>query len=196
MIQVKDHQRPKVTGGRILKEQAGLKEAEDFSGENRISLAAAVPQGTIACVSGFNINLVTRTIMLFGPCYTSNKWPHGFRVYGQTTYNDQNDFAEAIKNLVERTMFLTPPKDRVLKFRDDIVFRATEEGFDLATAHQLHHFKGKSKCGPLGQLIAEGAHTYAEITEILHKEHKVNPIVLRAAIQQLFDDGFMDEIYM
>ena len=196
LIQVKDHQRPKVTGGRILKEQAGLKGAEDFSADNRISLAASVPQGTIACVSGFNINLVTRTVMVFGPCYTSNRWPHGFRVYGQAAYNDANDFAEVIKDLIERAMFLSPPKDKPLRFRDDIVFRPTEDGFDLATAHQIHHFKGKNKCGPLGQLIAEGSHTYAGITEVLHKEHKVNPIVLRAAVQQLFDDGFIDEIYM
>jgi len=195
LIQVRDTIRPKITGGRILKEQAGLREVEDFSTDDRIALAAAVPQGTIACVSGFNINLVTRTIMIFSPCYTSNKWPHGFRVYGEASYNDENDFSEVIKDLVERCMFLSPPRDRTLKFRDDIIFRPTEEGFDLATAHQLHHFKGKSKCGPLGQLIAEGSHTYAEISEILQRGHKVNPIVLRAAVQQLFDDGLIDEVY-
>ncbi|MCL2048815.1 MAG: radical SAM family RiPP maturation amino acid epimerase [Defluviitaleaceae bacterium] len=196
LIQVKDAARPKITGGRILKEQAGLREVEDFSSDDRITLAASVPQGTIACVSGFNINLVTRRIMIFGPCYTSNRWPHGFRVYGEASYNDENDFPEVIRDLAERTMFLSPPKDSVLKFRDDIVFRATQDGFDLATAHQLHHFKGRNRCGPLGQLIAEGVHTYAEISEILHKEHKVNPIILRAAVQQLFDDGLIDEIYM
>jgi radical SAM family RiPP maturation amino acid epimerase len=194
LIQVKDHTRPKVTGGRILEEQAGLRGVEDLS-TDRVSLAASVPQGTIACVSGFNINLATRVIMIFNPCYTSNKWPHGFREYGQASYNDENDFSAVIKDLVERFMFLSPPKDKALKFRDDIVFRPTEEGFDLATAHQLHHFKGKNKCGPLGQLIAEGSYTYAQISETLQKDHKVNPIILRTAIQQLFDDGFIDEVY-
>jgi radical SAM family RiPP maturation amino acid epimerase len=194
LIQVKDHVKPKVTGGRILKEQAGLREVEDFS-TDRGSLAASVPQGTIACVSGFNINLATRSIMIFSPCYTSNKWPHGFRVYGSAVYTDENDFSEVIKGLVERSIFLSPPKDAIIKFRDDIVFRPTETGFDLATPNQLHHFKGKDKCGPLGQLIAEGSHTYAQISEILIKEHKVNPVVLSTVVRQFFDDGFIDEVY-
>ena len=196
LIQVKDHQRPKVTGGRILQEQAGLRDVEDLSQDDRLSAAAAVPQGTIACVSGFDINLVTRTIMIFGPCYTSEKWPYGFRVYGQANYTSEKDFEAVIKDLVERTMFLSPPADHILKFRDDIVFRPTEAGFDLATAHQLHHFKGRSKCGPLGEMIAAGESTYAQILKTLHKEHKVNTFILRAAVQQLFDDGFIDEIYV
>jgi len=195
LIQVKDHERPKVTGGRILEENAGLRQIEDFSAIDRNTLASLVPQGTIACVSGFNINLVTRTIMIFSPCYTSQKWPHGFRVFGEASYKDESDFTDVMTGLMERCMFLSPPRDKLLKFRDDIIFHTTEDGFDLATPNQLHHFKGKSKYGPLGQLIADGLHTYTQISEILLTEFKVNPIVLRAVVQQLFDDGFLDEIY-
>ncbi|MCL2057322.1 MAG: radical SAM family RiPP maturation amino acid epimerase, partial [Oscillospiraceae bacterium] len=187
--------RPKVTGGRILEEQAGLRSVESFDSDDRISLLSIVPQGTIACVSGFNINLATKTIMIFSPCYTSAEWPHGFRVFGTTTYTDEKDFPAAITKLVDRCMFLTPPKDKPLKFRDDMIFRPTDQGFDLATAHQLHHFKGKSKCGPLGELIAEGTYTYEQISAFLLKEHKINPIIVRAAVQQLFDDGLLDEVY-
>jgi len=197
LIQVRDHERPKVSGGRILKEQAGLRELDDFDSLERdpVSLTTLVPQGTIACVSGFNINLTNRTIMALSPCYTSEKWPYGFRVFGEAAYNDESDFSEIIIDLVERCMFLTPPRDNVLKFRDDIVFHPTDEGFDLATPNQRHHFKGKSKCGPLGQLIAEGRYTYAQVTEILLTRYMINPIILRAVVQQLFDEGFIDEIY-
>ena len=95
LIQVKDHERKKVTGGRILKEQNGIKEktAEDFSGD-REKLMLSVARGTIACVAGFNINLVTNEIMVFSPCYTSEKWPHGFREFGTVKYTDENDFSE------------------------------------------------------------------------------------------------------
>ena len=195
LIQVKDHERPKVTGGRILKEQAGLRGIEDFSVLDRSKLAASIPQGTIACVSGFNINLVSRKIMIFSPCYTSEKWPHGFRVFGETSYTDESDFGEAITGLVDKYMISSPPMDEILRFRDDIIYHPTEEGFDLATPHQLHHFKGKSKYGPLGQLISEGTYTYSQIFGILLEKHKVNPIVLRMIVQQLFDDGYIDEIY-
>ena len=195
LIQVKDHQRAKITGGRILKEQAGLREVEDFAANRDSLMSTVVPQGTIACVSGFNVNLATRVIMIFSPCYTSAKWPHGFRVYGQAAYNDESDFAEVIKGLTERFMPLSPPKDKTVKFRDDVVFRPTDAGFDLATPNQLHHFKGKDKCGPLGELIDTGEYTCDALVGELTRKHKANPIILRTILQKLFDEGFLDEVY-
>ena len=196
LIQVKDTVRPKVTGGRILKEHAGLKEVENLDTIEKSKLAALVPQGTISCVSGFNINLATRTIMLFSPCYTSAKWPHGFRVFGEAIYEDATDFPTVIKELIDKCAFTQPPKDKILKFRDDITFRRTEEGFDLATPNQLHHFKDNIYgYSSLGQLIAEGAYTYAQITESLVKEDKVIPATLTMAVQHLFNNGYIDEIY-
>jgi radical SAM family RiPP maturation amino acid epimerase len=192
LVQAKDNVRPKVTGGRILEEHAGLRNKEDFSDKNRTDL---VPQGSISCVSGFNINLVTRTIMLFSPCYAGNKWPFGFRVFATENYRDAEHFPIVINELIERCMPLSPPRGKFVKFRDDIVFRPTEEGFDLATPNQLHHFKGKDKCGPLGKLISSGEYTYERLVEELILNHKANPIILRTVAQQLFDDGFLDEVY-
>ena len=194
LIQVKDSGLQKVTGGRIFDEQAGLRGVEDFSG-NREELLAVIPQGSISCVSGFCINLAEKTILVFSPCYTSEKWPHGFRVYGQTSYTDENDFGAAINELVERCMLMSPPPDKAVKFRDDIIYRPTESGYDLATANQLHHFKGKGKLALVGKLIAEGTRTYDELTEHLVNEHGLNPIILRTVVQQLFDDGFLCENY-
>jgi len=192
LVQSRDNVRPKVTGGRILEENAGLREKEDFSDRDNIG---NVPQGSIACVSGFDINLVSRTIMLFCPSYAGNRWPHGFRVFGQTGYTDESGYPEAIKGLVERCMFMSPPKDKAVRFRDDIIFRPTETGFDLATPNQVHHFKGKEKYGPLGVMIASGRYTCEEMIGELIKKHKTNPIILHAIVQNLFDDGFLDEIY-
>lgn len=193
LIQVKDHHRAKVTGGRILKEQAGLREVEDFAA--RREYPEAVPQGSIACVSGFNINLLTRAIMVFSPCYAGNKWPYGFRVFGQATYTGADDFADVIQGLMERLMFLSPPEDKPVKFRDDIELRPTEEGFDLVTPSQAHHFKGRDKCGPLGEAINSGEYTPAELVRTLLQKHKANPILVRTILQQLFDEGLLDEVY-
>ena len=192
LVQVRGHYRPKVTGGRILEEHAGLREREDFSDRNCVSF---VPQGSIACVSGFNINLVTRAVMLFSPCYVSGRWPYGYRVFAERRYEDADHFPSVINEMIENYMPLSPPQKKIVKFRDDIVFRPTEKGFDLATPNQLHHFKGRDKCGPLGELISSGEYTYEKLAGELAAKHKANPIILRTAAQQLFDDGFLDEVY-
>ena len=191
LVQVKNHFRPKVTGGRILAEHAGLRGKEDID-KNNIGM---IPQGSIACVSGFNINLVSRTIMLFSPCYVSGKWPFGFRVFAVEKYKDSEHFPIVINEIIERCMPLSPPKERLVKFRDDIVFRPTEDGFDLATPNQLHHFKGKAKYGPLGELISEGVYTYEELMGTLIQKHRLNPIILRTVVQQLFDEGVFCEVW-
>jgi len=191
LMQMKEHPRQKVAGGRILKEIDGLRGERDI--KNREELI--IPQGSISCASGFHINLVNKTIQLFSPCFTSKKWPYGYRVFDEAVYTDENDFPEVIQAMVERSMFLSPPPDKPLRFRDDMVFRPTEEGFDLLTPSQRHYFKSREKCGPLGELIAAGESTYAQITGRLVKEHGVNPVVLRTVVQKLFDDGFIDEVY-
>ena len=192
LIQTKDHIRPKITGGRILEENAGLRDREDFSDKNNIG---QVPQGSISCVSGFIVNLVSHTVTLVSPCYASGKWPLGFRVFAEKTYEDAEHFPAVINEIIESCMQLAPPKEKPVKFRDDIVVRPTENGFDLATPNQLHHFKGRDKCGPLGELIASGNYTYGELIGELTRKHSANPLVLRAIVQKLFDDGFLDEVY-
>lgn len=191
LMQMRENPRQKVAGGRILKEIDGLKGEKDITNKHELR----VPQGSIACASGFHINLVNRSIQLFSPCYISKKWPYGYRVFDESRYNDENDFPEVIQAMVERSMPLSPPMNKPLRFRDDIVCRPTEDGFDLLTPNQIHHFKGRERCGPLGELIAAGDSTYAQLTEQLVKEHGINPIVLNTVVQRLFDGGFLDEAY-
>ena len=189
-MQMKDHPREKVAGGRLLKEIDGLRGEQDLTSKQELK----IPQGSIACVSGFCINLVNKSVTLTSPCYTCRKWPYGFRVFDKATFNDENDFSQVIQAMIERNMPLSPPKDKPLRFRDDMVFRSTEDGFDLLTPNQIHHFKVKGKCGPLGELIAAGDNTYAMVTEQLVKEHGINPLIIMKAVQKLFDRGFLDEL--
>jgi hypothetical protein len=165
---MRENPRQKVAGGRILKEIDGLKGEKDITNKHELR----VPQGSIACASGFHINLVNRSIQLFSPCYISKKWPYGYRVFDESRYNDENDFPEVIQAMVERSMPLSPPMNKPLRFRDDIVCRPTEDGFDLLTPNQIHHFKGRERCGPLGELIAAGDSTYAQVYPWHHRPKK------------------------
>ncbi|MGE4267222.1 MAG: radical SAM family RiPP maturation amino acid epimerase [Deferribacterales bacterium] len=191
LMQMKENLRPKVSGGRILEEKSGIR---DISPDADIK-QTIVPQGSIACASGFLINLVRRTIDVFSPCYTSAKWPYGYRVFDSAVYEDENDFPIVIQKLINKNMHMSPPMDKPLRFRDDMVYKKTDAGFDLVTPNQIHHFRLKDKCGPVGELINSGNMTNAEIQRKLIDEHGINPFVVGASIQKLFDDGMIDEVY-
>lgn len=189
LMQMKEHKRKKVTGGRILKENSGLRGFESIEDIAQIS----VPQGTIACATGFLINLVNKTIELISPCYTSERWPFGYRVFDKAVFTDEKDFSQVVLDLIDRNMFKTPPQDKPLRFRDDLVYKETAEGFDLISPNQIHHFTSAQNCGPLTGFIAEGEFTYRNISEKL--VNGINPLVVSAIVQKLFEGGFLDEVY-
>ncbi|MDR3265487.1 MAG: hypothetical protein LBT15_05710, partial [Synergistaceae bacterium] len=190
LMQMREHPREKVSGGRILAEHQGMREREAGA-----YLDSIVPQGSIACVSGFLINMIRRDIQLVSPCYTSERWKYGYRVYDRAEFRDARDFPDAVRSLIDRNMPLSPPAGAKARFRDDLLYRSTEEGFDLTSPNQVHHFTGKDVHGALGALIAGGNLTYDRLGDELAAARGVNPLLAGMAINHLFDGGFMDEMY-
>lgn len=190
LMQMKEQVQPKVSGGRILDEHNGLRDREADKYLDEI-----VPQGSIACVSGFLINMVNRTIKLVSPCYTNKKWPFGYRIFDESTFEDKNDFRQAVERMIERNMPDTPSLHTPIKFRDDLLYRAVDKGFDLISPNQAHHFTGKAVYGPLGGMIARGNMTCNDLYDRAVKKHGINLMVAMAAVKSLFDGGFLDEVH-
>lgn len=191
LMQLKDDPRKKVTGGRILEEQSGLRglQPEQFFEQE-------VPQGSISCVSGFLINFVKLTIQVVSPCYTTKRWPYGYRVFDETTFKlEAEDFRDTVEKLIERNMPTSFPKTELMQFREDLKYEEAEKGFKLTSPNQVHHFNNAEIHIPLGFLISEGKHTFDDIMDIMQKEHAANPMVLLSVLNSLFDKGFLNEIY-
>lgn len=189
LMQMMENERPKVSGGRIFDEHKGLRgRAPDKYLED------IVPQGSISCVSGFLINMVNQSIKLVSPCYTSSQWPYGYRVFDEDKFQGTGDFRDVVEKMIERNMSGSPLLHIPLKFRDDLLFKATEQGFDLISPNQVHHFKGKDVYGPIGGMIAQGDMTCSEIYDNAEDEHGINLMIAMAVIKTLFDNGFLNEL--
>jgi radical SAM family RiPP maturation amino acid epimerase len=131
LMQQKDGEetRSKVPGGRDkmlarLERYDDLRELEtDRKPEDMV-----VPQGSIACVSGFLINVIDKTIKLISPCYTTPQYRYGYRVFDQATFTDAGDFDRQIVNMIERKMVFEPHPDMAMRFRDDLRYRPRPDG--------------------------------------------------------------------
>jgi radical SAM family RiPP maturation amino acid epimerase len=152
-----------------------------------------VPQGSIACVSGFLINLLHRSIKLISPCYTTLQYRYGYRVFEEATFTDAADFDRVIKDMVERRMLIEPTDDMPMKFRDDLKFKPRPDGFTLVSFNQVHHCSSQPIQKPLGELIALGTLTYDQVCERL-TDLGFDPMQIGAAIKSLFDQGYLDEV--
>ncbi|MBL4692055.1 MAG: radical SAM family RiPP maturation amino acid epimerase [Magnetovibrio sp.] len=186
--------REKVPGGRDkmmekLKAGSDLRDME----EPNIDLVK-VAQGSIACVSGFLINAITKTVMLSSPCYTSVTHRYGYRVFDQGTFETPEDLERVMRDMVERCMPLSPYPEMPMRFRDDFSFRAKEGGFDLVSPNQIHHFNDSPVWKPLGSLIDGGTLNYEALIDALVCDHGINLMIASAAVRNLFDGAFLDEL--
>lgn len=189
VIQSKDSERPKVAGGRILEQQNDLRQrsTKDY-------LQEIIPQGTIACVSGFYINLIQKTIKLVSPCYTSEQWPYGYRVFDEAQFDSDLEFQKTLIDMIDRNMPETLPAGMPLRLRDDLVFRRMENGFDLVSPNQIHHFLDKPVFIAMARILAGPVRTVREASEHLLMEYGQNPFEVSILLNTLFHRGFLDEV--
>lgn len=79
-------------------------------------------EGTIACVTGFLVNIVERTVRLVSPTIPSLKWPDGYIVFESASYATPEDLRAAMQGMVARHMPMTLQSIRPLRFTDSVRF--------------------------------------------------------------------------
>ena len=187
--------RTKVPGGRDrqMKKLAKYGDLRDM-GADAVQGEMFVPQGSIACISGFLINIFEKTVMLSSPCYTTPLYRYGFRVFDRDTYEDAADLERVLLEMVERNMVESIYDEMPMAFRDDILHFPIEGGFKLVTPNLVQEFVGNTIFGPLGEMLAKGDQTYQQLTNALVDDHGFSPLTVAAIIDGLFSKGLLDEM--
>ncbi|MCJ2045950.1 radical SAM family RiPP maturation amino acid epimerase [Methylobacterium sp. J-078] len=151
-----------------------------------------VADATIACVSGFLVNMVDRTLRLVTPVPASERWPQGYRTYETRPFTSAADFRTGIEDLIARHMPSAPRPDHRLRFRADLAYRPGDDGFELVSRGARFTFTGSREKRRLGELIHAGAHTAGGARAALI-EGGCDLFVAANLVQQLFDRGLLEE---
>lgn len=202
-IEVED-ERAKVPGGR---EKYGLKKLNEvrdcrFYDEPEDVDVASIPQGSIACVSGFKVNMINKTITATSPCYTSKEWPLGYRDYGTNYFTTPDSILPALKQLISRVMLKTLPNHAPIRLRDDLKLRIKDSGFWLVSPCQFHQFSNHLYYTHLGKVLEINSNrqvpwTKSEfINELLVRLPDQSPIAVVAFFEKFFNNGFIDESFL
>lgn len=151
-------------------------------------------QGSISCLSGFLVNMVDRSIRLVSPCQASERWPLGYRVYGEAGFEDAASYRRALEVLIaEHIPDSVTPRTR-LAFRDDLCVTPTAGGIVLTSPRQEHTIDGAPWAASLGRHIAAGDRSLAEISQAMAADG-VSPLAVAATVHQLFSQGLLDETH-
>ncbi len=189
LMQMKESGIPKVAGGKIYGEQKDLRrrKKEEY-------LKSVIPQGSIECVSGFVINLVEKEIRLISPCYASKKWPLGYRIFDQASFDDEVDLSQVMVKMIEDNMPVDPPEAMPFKLRDDLIFTKEKSGFSLVSPFQAYRFINRPVFNALGEVLQKPPQAYGETAEILTEHFGQDLFETQTILRQLYDDGFLAEM--
>ncbi len=149
-------------------------------------------QGTIACLSGYLVNMVDRSVALLSPCNASERWPLGYRVHARGRFES----AEKLRVFLEKTAAACMPLhlrgEDPLAFRPGIEHAATADGFALSSRFTRQEFSGGATARRLGPLVAAGGSTVGEVIGTLAAEG-LDVLAATALLQSLYDCGVLDD---
>ena len=198
LMQQKDGEalRGKVPGGRerMLRQ---LIEADDLRKVDFENLPEGFepPQGSIACISGFLVNMVNRTVKLISPCYTTMEYRHGYRVFDETTFDDGPEgFEVALKHMIRRSMVLRPYPEMPMRWRDDLKVVPQPDGFTVLSPTTRRDFRKGELHLRTAELIGRGDRTYEQVFDALSDNPRIGPMMAMSMLNSLFNKGYLCEL--
>jgi radical SAM family RiPP maturation amino acid epimerase len=152
--------------------------------------------GSIACVSGFLINLAEQSVKIITPCNASERWPLGYRVLAEETLESSSNIEQILLRMLNNSLNDRLQADDRLVAYSGIKFTATDSNSLCATKNgYTFSLPNISNASHLAELLQGGEMSVAEICA---KQSKlgVENLYTSITLNQLFDQGLFDEDYI
>lgn len=147
---------------------------------------------TIACVSGFLVNMVRGTVRMVTPTRPSERWPDGYKVLGTRFFDSVATYRRAIESLLDSAT-VELRADMPVRVRPDLAIEDTERGFALVNRAMRHECRTPPEItAPLREFLARGDQTYGSLLERL-VENGADPFLSGGVIEDLFRNGLFVE---
>ena len=136
---------------------------------------------TIACSSGFVVNIAERSVRLITPCGSSKERPTGEIIVAKESFSDLEDFKRLFVSMIDRYMAPEFSKETPLFLRPGISIEETEEGVEFFRPNKLRlKFRGEDDLAPelyhdVLKKLREGGKTAYDIAGELMEEQDAFP---------------------
>ena len=136
---------------------------------------------TIACISGFIVNMAERSLRLITPCGSSEAHPTGEILVAKEYFSDLADFKCLLISMIDRYMATELPKNHPLHLRPGISFKETDEGIAFFRPNRIRlKFQGADDLPPelyheVLKKLQTGGKTSYDIAEELMEERDAFP---------------------
>ena len=176
--------------GRARKSER-IKRKAEFNGYEK-SQWEEVP-GTIACVSGYLINMVQKTVRLITPVPCDDRWPNGYWVFEEGRFTDAESFRELIMGMVDRHMPISLRAMRPVRFRRDVRYTRTEEGGLIRSYGSTTRVPTGGGYEPICEALIKGGYTAGQIALKVEQSEGIPAYAVMKIMNDFFSLGLIDE---
>ena len=150
--------------------------------------------GTIACLSGFKLNMVDQSVMLVTPCRACPQWPNGYWLLEEARFKDGPDLKRVMKGMIKRHMPTTLRHCDPVAFRPDIECRVEAgDGVALLSDRATTRFKARPWLCETTAWIVRGDRCAADIAVGMDDQHGVPMEETFNLLNDLFQWGYLNE---
>jgi hypothetical protein len=111
--------------------------------------------------------MATGRIQLISPATPSASAPLGYTTHAEGTFRTSDEFRAFLEQTVATHMRERLAAEGVVRLWDDVRHEPLEDGFRLTSRYRSQTVRGGPHHARLGDLIREGTHTTADITDAL-----------------------------
>lgn len=177
----------------VVSRKSNAGRARNFAHKRSAELVDPGDSSTIACVSGFLLNMVERSVQLITPCDANDRWPLGYWVLGRGTFDTPAELRELAGSLIREHMREWLRPGDVVRLRPDIQviveqgrLEAVSRGHGMAVSHL-------PDVDAFAALLTEGTHTAEDIAVARDRVAGVALPETFAVLGHLFAQGLFDE---
>ncbi|GLR45219.1 hypothetical protein GCM10007880_57360 [Mesorhizobium amorphae] len=147
---------------------------------------------TIACVSGFLVNMRQGRVQLVTPVPGSERWPLGYRIVDERFFSSSDEFRERLQCIINEHMFESPPPNLPIRFRRDLEYEAGNRYFHLRSRNIEHRILDDVAPTSVGDLIARGSCTASELVVRVIADG-ASALAVADLLDQLYAAGVIEE---
>lgn len=147
---------------------------------------------TIACVSGFLVSMMRGRVQLVTPVPGSARWPLGYRIVAERVFSTADEFRESLEGMIDEHMPESPPPGLPIRFRSDLKYEAGDRHFHLRSRNVEHRVADDVAPLSIGDLIAGGRLTAAELTACAAADG-ASILAVADLLDQLYAAGVIEE---
>ena len=148
---------------------------------------------SIACVSGFLVNMVNREVRLISPYPASDTWPNGYRIFASGSFATVADFQSLVSEMIGDHMTPSFRRDLPIKLIDDAQFSQQERGFVISAPSANLECECSPEVALLTAAIARGTESWQTLCDEVSQRHGFSPTSLSTWIDRLYSQGVLED---